>query len=93
LHQIDTTPEQTATVHVESSLLKSDEPDDSSDRHVSLGLALVKQVSDGLLAILLTVVLAWLLPPLRHAFGVSRSTPWQPFTGFRLRPPPRAPPL
>jgi len=93
LHTIDATPKHTATVHFENNLLTPDQPDDGGDHHVSLGLALVKQVSDGLLAIVVTVALVWLLPPLRNSFADSRSTPQRPSAGFRLRPPPRAPPL
>jgi len=82
-----------ATAHLESNLLSPGEPDDGADQHVSLGLAVVKQVTDGALAVLLTVALVWLLPPLRQHFAVSRSTPRLPSAGFRLRPPLRAPPL
>jgi len=83
-----------ATVaHLESNLLSPGEPDDGADQHVSLGLAVVKQISDSVLAILLTVALVWLLPPLRHSFDISRRTPRLPSAGFRLRPPLRAPPL
>jgi len=89
----DTGYAQASAVHLESNLPATGEPDDDGNRHVSLGLAVVKQLTDGALAILLTVALAWLLPPLRQAFAVSRSTPWRPFAGFRLRPPLRAPPL
>jgi len=79
--------------HLESNLLSPGEPDDNADRHVSLGLAMVKQITDGILAILITVALLWLLPPTRQHFAVSRSTPLLLSGAFRLRPPLRAPPL
>jgi hypothetical protein len=79
--------------HIESNLLSPGEPDNSADRHISLGLAMVKQISDGLLAILLTVALIWLLPPVRQHFAVSRNTPLLQSGDFRLRPPLRAPPF
>lgn len=96
LHTADTTDAahtHAAAVHLESNLLSPGEPDDGADRHVSLNLALVKQISDGVLAILLTVALVWLLPPVRQHFAVSRRTPLQPSGDFRLRPPLRAPPF
>lgn len=82
-----------AAAHLESNLLSPGEPDDGTDRHVSLGLAMVKQITDGVLAILITVALIWLLPPTRQHFAVSRSTPLLSLGDFRLRPPLRAPPF
>lgn len=89
----DTRPAHAATAHLESNLLAPGEPDDSADRHVSLGLAMVKQITDGVFAILLTVALIWLLPRTRQRFAVSRNTPLLPSGEQRLRPPLRAPPL
>jgi len=86
-------PAHTTVSHLESNLLSPGEPDDGADQHVSLGLAVVKQLADGALAILLTVALVWLLPPLRQYFAVSRRTPLLPSGDFRLRPPLRAPPF
>lgn len=82
-----------AAAHLESNLLSPGEPDDSTDRHVSLNLALVKQLTDGVLAILLTVALLWLLPPVRQHFAVSCRTSLPLSGDFRLRPPLRAPPF
>jgi len=79
--------------HLESNLLSPGEPDDSADHDIPLGLAVVMQLTDGALAILLTVALVWLLMPLRESFAVSRHTPLLPSGGFRLRPPLRAPPF
>lgn len=96
LHTADATDAghtHAAATHLESNLLSPGEPDDSADRHVSLGVAMVKQISDGVLAVLLTVALIWLLPPTRQHFAVSRSTPLLPSGDFRLRPPLRAPPF
>lgn len=81
------------TAHLESNLLSPGEPDDGADQHVSLGLAVVKLLADGVLAIVLTVALIWLLPSLRQHFAVSRRTPLLPSADYRLRPPLRAPPL
>jgi len=96
LHTADPTDaglSHTTAAHLENNLMSPGEPDDSADQHFSLGLAVIKLVSDGVLAILLTVALVWLLPPLRQSFAVSRSTPRLPSGEFRLRPPLRAPPL
>jgi hypothetical protein len=96
LHTVDATDAghtHGAAAHLESNLLSPGEPDDSTDRHVSLSLAVVKQLTDGVLAILLTVALLWLLPPARLHFAVSRSTPLLSSGDFRLRPPLRAPPF
>jgi len=79
--------------HLESNLLSPGEPDDGADQHVSLGLAVIKLITDGVLTILLMVALVWLLPPLRQHFAVSRNTPLLPSGDFRLRPPLRAPPV
>ena len=96
LHPVDATdagPTHATASHLESNLLSPGEPDDSADRHVSLGLTMVKQITDGVLAILLTVALIWLLPRTRQHFAVSRSTPLLSSGDFRLRPPLRAPPF
>jgi hypothetical protein len=96
LHPADATdagPAHATASHLESDLLSPGEPDDSADRHVSLGLAMVKQLTDGVLAILLTVALIWLLPPTSQRFAVSRSTPLPPSGDYRMRPPLRAPPF
>jgi len=96
LHTADPTDAGLAhatAAHIESNLMSPGEPDDCADRDIPLGLAVVKQLTDGALAILLTVALVWLLPPLRQSFAVSRSTPRLPSGEFRLRPPLRAPPL
>ena len=96
LHPADATdaePTHTSAAHLESNLLSPGEPDDSADRHVSLSLAMVKQITDGVLAVLLTVALIWLLPRTRQRFAVSRSTPLLPVGDYRLRPPLRAPPF
>jgi hypothetical protein len=96
LHAPDATdagPAHATASHLESNLLSPGEPDDSADRHVSLSLAVVKQLTDGVLAILLTVALIWLLPPVRQHFAVSRNTPLLPSGDYRLRPPLRAPPF
>lgn len=96
LHATDTTDtgyKYTTASHLESNLPAPGEPDDAGNRHVSLGLAVIKLISDGVLAILLTVALVWLLPPLRQHFAVSRRTPLLPSGDFRLRPPLRAPPF
>jgi hypothetical protein len=96
LHTADATDAEhthATAAHLESNLLSPGEPDDSADRHVSLGVAMVKQITDGALAILLTVALIWLLPPTRQHFAVSRSTPLIPSCDYRLRPPLRAPPF
>lgn len=82
-----------ATTHLESNLLSPGEPDEGVDQHVSLGLAMVKQITDGILAILLTVALIWLLPPTRQRFAVSRNSPLLSSGEQRLRPPLRAPPF
>lgn len=82
-----------ATAHLESNLLSPGEPDDSADRHVALGLAMVKQITDGVLAILISAALVWLLPLIRQRFAVSRNTPLLPSGDYRLRPPLRAPPF
>jgi len=88
----DAVPAQAAT-HLESNLLAPGEPDDGADRHVSLGLALLKQVSDGALAILFGLTLIWLLPPVRQLFGISNSSSPPRSRDLRLRPPLRAPPF
>jgi len=96
LHPGDTAeagPALATTAHFESNLLSPGEPDDSADRHVALGLAMVKQITDGVLAILISVALVWLLPLIRQRFAVSRSTPLLPSGDYRLRPPLRAPPF
>lgn len=96
LHTADATDAgytHAAASHLESNMLAPGEPNDSAKQHVSLNLAMVKQISDGVLAILLTVVLVWLLPPVRQHFAVSRSTPLLSSGDFRLRPPLRAPPF
>ena len=96
LHSVDTADAghtHATASHLESNLLEPGEPNDSAKQHVSLNLAMVKQITDGILAILLTVVLVWLLPPVRQHFAVSRSTPLLPSVDFRLRPPLRAPPF
>ena len=96
LHPADATdagPAHATASHLESNLLSPGEPDDSADRHVALGLAMVKQITDGVLAILISVALVWLLPRIRQRFAVSRSTPLLPSGDYRLRPPLRAPPF
>jgi hypothetical protein len=96
LHTADATDaghNHAAASHLESNLLASGEPNDSAKQHVSLNLAMVKQITDGVLAILLTVALIWLLPRTRQHFAVSRRTPLLPSGDFRLRPPLRAPPF
>lgn len=80
------------TTHLESNLLSPGEPD-GVDQHVSLGLAMVKQITDSILAILLTVALIWLLPPTRQRFAVSRNSPLLSSGEQHLRPPLRAPPF
>jgi len=96
LHTADPTDARhshATAAHLEGNLMSPGEPDDGADQHVSLGLAVIKLVSDGVLAISLTVALVWLLPPLRQSFAVSRDTPLLPSADFRLRPPLRAPPI
>lgn len=82
-----------ATTHLESDLLLPGESDENADQHVSLGLAMVKQITDGVLAILLTVALISLLPSTHQRFAVSRNSPLLPSGEQRLRPPLRAPPF
>jgi hypothetical protein len=96
LHAADVTDTEhahSAAAHFESNLVSPGEPDDNADRHVSLDLAVVKQITDGVLAVLLTVALIWLLPPTRQHFAVSRNTPLLPSGDYCLRPPLRAPPF
>ncbi len=84
-----------AAVHLESNLTSPAEPDDdANDRHVTLGLALVKQLIDSLaFAILLVAVWALFLLRPNQRFAIPRNTkPLLP-VAYRLRPPLRAPPF
>ncbi len=96
LHTTDATGAEhthVAAAHLESNLLSPGEPDDGTDWHVSLNVAVVKQLANGDLAIPLTLALIWLLLPVRQHFAVARRTPLPPSGDFRLRPPLRAPPF
>jgi hypothetical protein len=86
-------PAHATTAHLESNLLLPGEPNDNADQHVSLDLAVVKQIADGVLAILLTVALIWLLPHNHQRFAISRSILLLASGDQRLRPPLRAPPF
>lgn len=89
---IDAGAAHAATTHLESDLLSPGESDENTDQHVSLSLAMIKQLADGVLAILFTVALIWLLPRTRQRFAISRNSPLLPSGEQRLRPPLRAPP-
>lgn len=84
-----------AAVHLESDLTSpAESDDDANDRHVTLGLALVKQLIDSLaFAVLLAVVWALFLPRLSQRFAVPRNIRSLPSVAYRLRPPLRAPPF
>jgi len=54
LHTADPTDARhshATAAHLEGNLMSPGEPDDGADQHVSLGLAVIKLVSDGVLAI------------------------------------------
>lgn len=82
-------------IHLESNLTSSTEPgDDANDRHVTLGLALVKQLIDSLaFAILLAAVWTLFLLRPNQRFAIPRNTKPLPPVAYHLRPPLRAPPF
>jgi hypothetical protein len=93
LHSDDVEPMLGGLAHLESNMLQSGEPDDLSDQHLSLGLALVKQVVAGLFAVLGVVALIWLLPETLRNFGAIPRYSLPQSLEYHFRPPLRAPPL
>ncbi len=93
-HAQDTTPTHVTAVHFESNpTLPADTDDDANNRHVELGFAFVKQLTDNLaFAVLLAVAWMLFLPRTNRRFAVSRDASPVPSADRRLRPPLRAPP-
>lgn len=93
-HASDAGHTHATAFHLESDLaLLADSDDDAGDRHLTLGLALIKKLTDGAaLAILPAAALLLLLPLPERRFAVARDTVPPPSSGGRLRPPLRAPP-
>ncbi len=94
-HTEDAGHAHVVAVHLESDLLsRADSDDDTNDRHVAIGLALVKNLTDSpAFAVLLAVVLVLFLPPPHRRFAVSRDAVPVQSADRRLRPPLRAPPF
>ncbi len=94
-HAQDAGHAHATAAHLESDLtLPADSGDDANDGHVTLGLALVKQLIDSLPFVLLPAAM-WvlLLPPSNWRFAVTLDTPLRSSDARRLRPPLRAPPF
>ena len=93
-HAGDTEHVHATAVHLESDLaIPADSDDDASDQHLTLGLALIKKLTDGAaLAILLAAALLLFLPLPERRLAVPRGTVPPPSSGGRWRPPLRAPP-
>lgn len=93
-HADDADHTHDTAIHLESDLaLLADSDDDASDQHLTLGLALIKKLTDSAaFAILLATTLLLLLPLPQRRFVVPSGTAPLPSYGGRLRPPLRAPP-
>ncbi len=93
-HAGDTEHVHATAVHLESDLaLPADSDDDANDRHVALGLALIKKLTDSpAFALFLAAALLLLLPRPEQRFAVPRNAAPLPSADRRLRPPLRAPP-
>lgn len=93
-HAEDAGHAHATAVHLESDLTSPADSDDANDRHVPLGLALVKQLTDNpAFAALPAAVWALFLPRPNQRFAVPRNAkPLFP-VAYRLRPPLRAPPF
>lgn len=94
-HAEDSGHAHVVAVHLESDIMSpADSGDDANDRHVELGLALVKPLTDShAFAVLLAVVLVLFLPRPNLRFAVSRDAVSVRSVDLRLRPPLRAPPF
>ncbi len=93
-HADDVTHAHVTAVHLESDLTLPVDPNDASDRHVTLGLAIVKHLIDSLaFAVLLTAAWVLFLPRPIQRFAVPRNTRPLLSVAYRLRPPLRAPPF